>query len=175
MTHAIPFCRRTLAPRTTVIVLSGVLLGHPSLASTPIGLWYAEGGAAQVEITPCGQELCGRVVWLRSPFDEDGCDQRDRFNPDPALRDRPIVGLQILSGLTASDDRTWSGGAIYDPTRGSIYRCTLQLDGENRLHLRGYIGVPLLGRTTTWFRVGSENQMCKRSARLQRKPRGVLS
>lgn len=164
MTHIIPCRRCPLAPSTAALVLGIVLLGHPSLASTPIGLWYAEGGAAQVEITRCGQELCGHVVWLRSPFDEDGCDQRDRFNPVPALRDRPIVGLLILSGLAAIDDRTWSGGAIYDPTRGSTYRCMLQLEGENRLHLRGYIGVPLLGRTTTWFRVGSENQMCKPSA-----------
>jgi uncharacterized protein (DUF2147 family) len=38
----------------------------------------------------------------------------------------------------------------------------MSLEGENRLKLRGYIGIPLLGRTTTWFRVGSENLMCKR-------------
>ena len=154
---------RTLAPTTAVLVVSGVLFSHPAWAATPVGLWYAEGGAAQVEIAPCGQQLCGRVIWLRSPFDEDGCEQRDRHNPDLSLRDRPIVGTQILMGLvSSSNDRIWSGGAIYDPTSGSTYRCTLQLDGENRLHLRGYVGIPLLGRTTTWIRVGSESQMCKR-------------
>jgi uncharacterized protein (DUF2147 family) len=100
---------------------------------------------------------------LRSPFDEDGCEWRDSRNPDPDLRDRPLIGLQILSGLhAADDDRSWSGGLIYDPTSGRTYRCTLELDGENRAHLRGYIGVPLLGRTTTWIRVGSERQMCRR-------------
>ena len=72
------------------------------------------------------------------------------------------IGIQILSGLEAGADQTWSGGTIYDPTGGKTYRCTLQLEGDSRLRIRGYIGVPLLGRTTTWIRVGSENQMCKR-------------
>jgi uncharacterized protein (DUF2147 family) len=153
----------TLAPTAAVLIWGAVFLSHPAWAATPVGLWYAEGGAAQVEITACDRGLCGRVVWLRSPFDEDGCDQRNRWNPNPALRDRPLVGIRILSGLEAAgDDRTWTGGTIYDPTGGKTYRCTLQLDGGDRLRIRGYIGVPLLGRTTTWIRVGSENQMCKR-------------
>jgi uncharacterized protein (DUF2147 family) len=145
------------------IVAPLVLAAAPVRGGTPFGLWYAEGGAAQVEIIRCGDRLCGRVAWLRSPLDEDGCELRDEHNPDPALRDRSIIGIEILTGMAAgSDDRTWTGGTIYDPVSGRTYRCTLQLDGESRLRLRGYVGVPLLGRTTTWIRVGSENRMCKR-------------
>jgi uncharacterized protein (DUF2147 family) len=132
------------------------------LAASPTGRWYAEGGAAQVDVSDCGGALCGRVTWLRSPFDENGCDLRDRYNPDPALRERPVIGVQILSGLEPAEDHVWTGGAIYDPASGNTYHCTLSLEGENRLHLRGYIGVPLFGRTTTWIRVGTENQMCQR-------------
>jgi uncharacterized protein (DUF2147 family) len=103
------------------------------------------------------------VVWLRSPFDEYGCELNDRRNPDAARRGRPIVGLQILADLRPADDGgSWTGGTIYDPTSGRTYRCTVELDGDNRVHVRGFIGVPLLGRTTTWFRVGTENQMCNR-------------
>ncbi|MGH7788373.1 MAG: DUF2147 domain-containing protein [Candidatus Binatia bacterium] len=132
-------------------------------AATPVGRWYAEGGAAQVEIVACGEQLCGRVVWLRSPFDEHGCELHDRRNPEAALRGRPIVGLQILADLRPADDAgSWAGGTIYDPTSGRTYRCTVELDGDNRVHVRGYIGVPLLGRTTTWIRVGTEKQMCNR-------------
>jgi uncharacterized protein (DUF2147 family) len=132
------------------------------LTASPIGRWYAERGAAQVDISPCSTGLCGRVVWLRSPFDEDGCELRDHYNPDPALRERPVIGAQILFGLEPAGDHVWTGGSIYDPASGNTYHCTMSLDGENRLKLRGYIGIPLLGRTTTWFRVGSENLMCKR-------------
>jgi glucan biosynthesis protein C len=133
----------------------------PRVSASPIGRWYAEGGAAQVDVSDCDGELCGRVMWLRSPFDENGCELRDRYNPDPASRERPVVGVQILSGLEPSGDE-WTGGAIYDPASGNTYHCTLSTEGENRLRLRGYVGVPLFGRTTTWIRVGAENQMCQR-------------
>jgi uncharacterized protein (DUF2147 family) len=129
-------------------------------AATPIGLWYAEGGAARVAIEPCGAELCGRVVWLRSPFDEDGCELRDRYNPDPGLRGRPLLGLEVLYGLSRQSDGTWRGGRVYDPTSGNTYTCLASLEGNDRLRLRGYLGIPLIGRTTTWRRVNSENPHC---------------
>lgn len=118
-----------------------------------------------MDISDCSGELCGRVTWLRSPFDENGCELRDRYNPDPALRERPVVGVEILSGLEPAGDHVWTGGTIHDPASGNTYHCTLSLEGENRLRLRGYVGVPLFGRTTTWIRVGSENQMCQRQPR----------
>ena len=151
-----------------VVVLSltvaFVLATRPVFAASaePVGQWYAEGGGAVVEITLCGDALCGRVVWLHSPLDEDGCELRDKNNPDPALRNRRLVGLQILGGLVASDQRlvSWIGGTIYDPVSGNTYRCRLELDGHDRLRLRGYVGIPLVGRTTTWTRVGSDRTRC---------------
>jgi uncharacterized protein (DUF2147 family) len=136
----------------------------PSLAMgfSPLGLWNAEGGAAVVEVRQCADALCGRVVWLRSPLDEEGCELRDKNNPDPVLRERPIVGLEILRGLLPSnqDPLTWTGGTIYDPVSGNTYRCQLKLESSDRLYLRGYIAIPLVGRTTTWTRVRSENSKC---------------
>jgi len=138
---------------------------HPVAAASPIGRWYAEGGAAQVDVSDCGGDLCGQVTWLRAPFDEHGCELRDRYNPDPALRARPVVGLPILSGLAPAADQVWSGGSVYDPASGRTYRCTLTLLDEHRLELRGYVGVPLFGRTTTWIRVGAERtERCDRAS-----------
>jgi uncharacterized protein (DUF2147 family) len=141
-----------------------IIAVRPVLAASadPVGRWYAEGGAAIVEIAPCGEALCGRVVWLRSPLDEEGCELRDKNNSDPALRNRQLIGLQILGGLVASDEEpgSWRGGTIYDPVSGNTYRCRLELDGDDRLHLRGYLGIPLVGRTTTWTRVGGEKTKC---------------
>ncbi len=147
--------------------LTVVALAFPArvAAATPVGLWYAEGGAAQVAIEPCGDELCGRVMWLRSPLDEDGCDLRDRHNPESALRKRKVTGLEILRGLKPRPDGTWVGGNIYDPATGNTYTCHLALDGDDRLRLRGYVGIPLLGRTATWTRVGAESRFCQDDAR----------
>jgi uncharacterized protein (DUF2147 family)/peptidoglycan/LPS O-acetylase OafA/YrhL len=144
-----------------LLVLAFGLVGSRASAATPVGVWYAEGGAAKVAIEPCGEELCGRVVWLRSPYDDDGCDLRDHRNPDPTLRTRKVEGLEILRGLTPRPDGTWVNGRIYDPASGSTYTCQLALDGDDRVRLRGYVGIPLIGRTTTWTRVGTENRRCQ--------------
>lgn len=139
------------------------LLLQPAVAETsepePSGLWWAEGGAAQVEIAPCGDALCGRVVWLRSPFDEYGCVLRDVENPKRKQRARPVLGIDLLRNVRASPERLgeWSG-EIYDPTSGRTYDAVLEMGGTDRLRVRGYLGIRLLGRTTTWLRVGTENQ-----------------
>ena len=161
---------RTRRPAIDRLRASGAALGLAiaclaltcsAWAATPVGLWYAEGGAAQVAIEACGETLCGRVVWLRSPLDEDGCELRDRNNPEPGLRNRPVVGLEVLRGLSPRSDGTWSDGRIYDPGSGNTYTCAARLESENRLRLRGYLGIPLIGRTTTWIRVGTEQRTCR--------------
>jgi uncharacterized protein (DUF2147 family) len=151
------------------LTAAGALLSVPAPgevarqpAANPVGLWYAEGGAAQIEVRDCNGALCGRVVWLRSPFDEHGCELRDRHNPADSMRQRPVIGLEILSGLerSSSAEGVWTAGTLYDPGSGNTYRASLTVAGENRLELRGYVGIPLLGRTATWIRVGSEHAMC---------------
>jgi len=57
-----------------------------------------------------------------------------------------------LEGFRYTGDNLWEGGRIYNPEDGRKYRCKLWLDGENRLKLRGYVGMSLLGKTETWIR-----------------------
>jgi uncharacterized protein (DUF2147 family) len=68
------------------------------------------------------------------------------------LKDRPLVGLQVLWGFHKDGDQ-WSGGQVLDPESGKIYRASLALeDGGKRLRLHGYIVISLLGRTEHWQR-----------------------
>jgi uncharacterized protein (DUF2147 family) len=152
--------RMSRSAAAVLVAATVVAVPARTSASTPIGLWYAEGGAARVAIAPCGEALCGRVVWLRSPLDEDGCELRDRHNPDVTLRERPVVGLEVIRGLTAAGDGTWTGGLVYDPGSGNTYTCRATLEGDDRLRIRGYLGIPLIGRSTTWIRVGDEGARC---------------
>jgi uncharacterized protein (DUF2147 family) len=117
-----------------------------------------------VQIVPCADTLCGKVVWLHSPLGEDGCELRDDNNPDLNARNRKIVGLEVLRGLKQADDEetAWTGGTIYDPTTGRTYSCNLRMESDDRIFLRGYFGIQLLGRTTTWTRVGSKQRRCQR-------------
>jgi uncharacterized protein (DUF2147 family) len=118
-----------------------------------IGEWHTDGDRSSVEIVRCGEKLCGRVVWLKHPNYLSGNDgpvatpKLDRKNPDPALRNRPIIGLQVIEGLTAAGDNRWEHGTCYDPESGTSYRCKMHLDKPARLEIRGYIGISLLGRT----------------------------
>ena len=64
---------------------------------------------------------------------------------------KPILGLVIIKGLTKNDD-IYDGGKIVDPKNGKRYHCKITLDGKDKLIVRGYIGIPLFGRSQTWIR-----------------------
>jgi uncharacterized protein (DUF2147 family) len=69
-----------------------------------------------------------------------------------ALKDQPVVGMTILSGVRRTGDG-FSSGEILDPDNGQVYRCNIRLMEDGRmLEVRGYIGVPLFGRTQVWRR-----------------------
>jgi uncharacterized protein (DUF2147 family) len=71
-------------------------------------------------------------------------------------KDAPVIGLVIMRGIT-KHGAEYDGGEILDPETGSIYRCRFTLSSEGaKLFLRGYLGIPVLGRTQTWTRVETE-------------------
>jgi uncharacterized protein (DUF2147 family) len=63
----------------------------------------------------------------------------------------------VLTGLKPvnDDQAAWSGGSIYDPASGHTHSCEARLEGNDRLFLRGYLGIQLFGRITTWTKVGA--------------------
>ena len=119
----------------------------------PTGLWHTEDKSAKVQVETCGDNLCGSIVSLEEPLDDKGNPKTDAENPQPELRDRPIEGLKIVWGLEDSGDgETWKDGKVYDPESGKTYNAKITLEDENSLKLRGYVGAPLFGRTSTWTR-----------------------
>ena len=132
---------------------------EPAAAQSPAptieGLWLDEKGEGRIEVAPCGEHLCGTIVWLLEPFDDDGRETRDTENADPALRERKVLGLRVLEGVNPKPDKKgyWRGGRIYDPDNGKTYRCTLSLDEQGNMKLRGFIGISLIGRNSFWTRV----------------------
>ncbi len=123
-----------------------------------VGTWLASDGLSRVRLSDGQGVYSGRVVWLREPRFPAGDPQGaagtpkvDRRNPDPALRDRPIMGLEVLAGLHYAGNGIWEGGTIYVPDRGKTYPCKLALAPDGALKLT--VGGPVLGRTITWTRV----------------------
>jgi uncharacterized protein (DUF2147 family) len=76
----------------------------------------------------------------------------DEKNPEERLRTQPLLGLVILRGFTFDGEDTWEGGKIYDPKSGNDYSAKFELADPSTLELRGYILLPLLGRTEIWTR-----------------------
>jgi uncharacterized protein (DUF2147 family) len=140
------------------LTLALVLHFSAAFAADPLsaaGLWKTiddKTGKAKslVRLTEVNGELRGSVEKLfREPGEEQNplCDKC----PDDK-KDKPVIGMNILSGMKADGDR-YEGGQILDPNNGKTYKCKMELDDKGKkLKVRGYIGVPMLGRTQVWLR-----------------------
>jgi len=121
--------------------------------STPVGVWQDSSGRVRVEIAPCGDRLCGTVVWFRWPNDAQGLPLVDLRDKDPALRARPVMGLKILDGLRRTGERTWADGKLYNPDDGETYQVSVSIQDDGALRLRAYVLLPLFGQTRIFTRV----------------------
>jgi uncharacterized protein (DUF2147 family) len=126
--------------------------GRDDDGQDPVGIWLTENDKAHVEIFACDSMLCGRIVWARQQTETTET-LLDIHNPDEDLRHRPIVGLLILRKFIADGANRWTGGTVYDPETGKSYSATMKLVDRDTLKLRGYVLIPLFGRTTTWTRL----------------------
>ncbi len=124
---------------------------------TPVGTWRTVDDAsgkpkALIRITEVNGVLQGKIEKL---FREPGDEPTPRCTScTDARKDQPTLGMTILTGLKREGETpVWSGGEILDPSNGKIYKCkATPVDGGRKLEMRGYIGVPVLGRTQTWLR-----------------------
>ena len=133
---------------------------HAQNPEAIVGKWWNQEKEAQIEIYACEGKFCGKIVWLKNPdYSADdpkgmsGKPRVDRENPDSSKRERPILGMNLLSGFTHSGGNLWEGGQIYDPREGKTYKCKMTLETPDRLKVRGYIGISLIGKTNEWTRV----------------------
>lgn len=137
------------------LILLLTLISFAGLAQNKdaiIGKWINSAGEAHVDITKRGEKYFGRIVWLKEPKDEKGNIKTDLKNPDPSLRSKPILGLEILKNFVFEDGK-WTDGKIYDPKSGKTYSCNMTIKGRDILNMRGYVGISLIGRSETWKRV----------------------
>ncbi|MEM9188323.1 MAG: DUF2147 domain-containing protein [Myxococcota bacterium] len=113
--------------------------------TTIVGDYWSEERAGIVRLFLVGDVLYGRALWRREPT-------LDEENPNPDLRSRSIVGMVFLRDFRRDGDE-WTGGTVYSPDNGNTYRGNIWLESPNVLKMRGYVGIPLFGRTATFQRV----------------------
>jgi uncharacterized protein (DUF2147 family) len=155
---SIRWCRWLLLP----LVAAGLMTigAHAQPQPSAPGLWLVADKKGIIEIYPCGPDMCGRIVWMDEPLRPDGSIKRDDHNPDAALRSRTICGLPLMTGFKPAGPNEWEEGRIYDPVEGSTYHAEMRLENPNLLRLRGYVLLPLIGRSQLWTRVTGDFQRC---------------
>lgn len=100
---------------------------------TPEGIWYTKGQESIIRVRACAEEpeaYCGSIVWMKAPTDENGAPKVDKYNRDPAKRNRPMLGTEILLPMTPEKDH-WTGHA-YNPEDGKTYNITFKVTTEQQ-------------------------------------------
>jgi uncharacterized protein (DUF2147 family) len=148
-----PFTFQTLCRAALAGVLAASAVAAFAQSDSPVGTWqtiddHTHQPKAIVEITQDDSgTLTGKVI--KGINEEPG--RRCTACTD-ARKDQPIIGMTIVSDMKKDGDE-WDGGQILDPGNGKVYRCKMHTeDGGQKLIVRGYIGISLLGRSQTWIR-----------------------
>jgi len=142
-----------------VIMLSATAICHAAGGDDILGVWNNEEKDAKIEIFKCDGRYCGRIIFAKEPNypagskeGTPGSPRLDHKNPDVAKRSRPIMGLQIVNDFIFAGDGVWKEGTVYDPKAGKTYRGKMTMDSPDKLVMRGFVGIPLFGRSTEWTR-----------------------
>jgi uncharacterized protein (DUF2147 family) len=137
--------------------LAAAFIMSPAFAddSSPVGLWkniddVSGKPKALIRISETNGVLQGQIEKLFRTADQEQNPKCDKCTD--ARKDQPIIGMVFMNGLK-KDGSEYTGGEILDPDNGKVYRSKMELtDGGKKLKVRGYIGVPMLGRSQVWVR-----------------------
>lgn len=107
------------------------------------GLWLSKKQDVAVRITSCNHnidQLCGHIAWVA---------------PDEFARKPNLCGTQVLWGgkLQGDDLAAWEGATLYQADDEKYYNAKLWLEDKDKLSLRGYLGVPMIGKTKILTRI----------------------
>lgn len=121
-----------------------------AFAADPSGTWRLDNGKITVKVRQCGGEVCANIVGLKEPTYKDGTAKVDKYNKNPALRKRPLMGLAVLSNMKPTGEGTWSG-SIYNADDGRTYDATMTMSG-NTMKLKGCAAV-VFCKTNTFKKI----------------------
>lgn len=125
--------------------MAALAFAQTSSGDKLLGTYMSENKTGKIQVTKQNGKYIGTLIWTSIE------NAKDEKNPDAALKTRTLKGSVILKDMTYVDG-VWKNGTIYDPESGNTYKATIKLKSNGDLTLRGYIGVPALGRNSTWTR-----------------------
>ncbi len=135
--------------RTTAAIAIVAAFALPAFASDITGVWLAPTRSAHVQIRHCGEAICGRVLWATTP--KTNPDFLDVHNKNPELRDRRVIGTDLIEGFKGGPDK-YTGGRIYNPGDGNTYHGEITLEDDNHLKLTG-CALIIICKSQIWTRI----------------------
>lgn len=140
----IAILKRAIAPAALALAAT---CGSALAQASPLGVWYDETGRGAIEVTQCGGNLCGRLVWLKEAGHKEGC------------------GLQIFGDVKPVAGGKWDGGWIIDPEKDLKTRYDVEITPQgDKLKVMGYSGTKFLSQTMIWTRAPANLPRCDASA-----------
>ncbi|MGN6570121.1 MAG: DUF2147 domain-containing protein [Pseudolabrys sp.] len=138
--------------RALAMTLTMMFAAAGAAQASPVGLWRAKDGA-QIRVAPCGkQKLCGFIATTTQRIDPaTGKPPVDKNNPDPAKRNRPLAGVELLIGMAPSGPGVWSG-RLYNDDDGKTYDGKLKELGPKEIRIEGCAGALCGGQELTRVR-----------------------
>jgi uncharacterized protein (DUF2147 family) len=129
-----------------------MFLGMVGMAQSPVGVWKnvddTDGKEkSHIQIYEYKGKLRAKVIKLLPAATITKCDACKGPN-----KGKPIVGMDICWDMAKQSDGTYDDGSIVDPKTGKVYSCSFEVKGDE-LHVRGYMGISLIGRTQVWYKV----------------------
>lgn len=127
-----------LSIRISCTLAAAAFLSTSASAAAPVtGRWVTQSKDGVVEIYECGATICGKLAKFLVP-PPNGVGQKDVNNPNKALRNRTLLGMNILTGFKAEGNE-WKG-QIYDPKSGKTYRSVVYKGKSGNLVVKGCVG-----------------------------------
>ncbi len=143
-----------------LLFLSCLLSIHalPQIQASPKtieGKWISAEENIIVEVFKTGNTYRGKVVWFSDGGNKDDpmALRTDKYNPDPSLRQRKLIGMEVLTGLTYNNEEgEWQDGKIYDALSGKTWSASASIAENGNLNVRGFWHYEFLGKTMTFIR-----------------------
>ena len=134
-----------------LLLVVALFLTTTALGQTITGEWETyddetNENKALIEIYQTGDRYFAKIVKSYISDNTAIC-----VNCPGAKKDTPIAGLVIIEDLKKDGDE-YNDGEILDPENGKTYSCYVELVDDNKLKVRGFLGVSLFGRTQYWRR-----------------------
>ncbi len=144
----------------TLLLITFSFSANAQEVFNPEGFWLTENKRSVIEVQKATNgKIYGKIAWII-----EGGMQYDSKNPDATKHKKPMCGLRIMSALKQSpfNPNKWQGGTIYKADDGDIYDVFAELQSADKMKIRGFKGISLLGKTQYWTRTSqSDYPQCK--------------